>query len=251
MRPVVVFTAYDRPQYLYQVLKTWEAVRGVQDALLIFLAEPADCVQAEASQRLIASADFAEVSIRVNYRKLGCEVNTATAVESGFAAGADFVVAAEDDLLVAADVLEYMAWAQEKYADDESVMAVCAAQHDPPGRLRDVCRTSGWFYPHVWGIWRDRWEKVRAGWPPSYNGVASWDAYLLACMQAADQVVVQPMVTRSSNIGEWGTYQQGPLKDMWDRQQFTPDIEPQEYRELPGVRIPLGPHGMFLQRRRF
>ena len=231
MKPVVVMTAWDRPHYMATVLASWERVRGIEDALLIFQCEP----HPPMTDLIRAGAGFAgETVVRVNPRRLGCEANTGRALAAGFETGADFVVLGEDDGIVTADLLEYMAWAAERYRDDGDVFAVCTFQDAPPGNYCDVRRTD-WFFPPVWGIWRDGWEALKDSWPQGQYEGHSWDWWMITRMRAAGQHVIQPMATRSQQIGEWGTYQRGSLQEVWDKQQFTADVPVQAYRELPGV----------------
>ena len=228
---MVVFTANDRPWYMTRVLDTWRNVRGIDAAHMIFQCEP----HPEMTGLIAAEALFAEpAEIRVNDRQAGCEANTGIALAAGFETGADFVVLGEDDGIVTSDLLEYMAWAAECYQDDGDVFAVCTFQDAPPGGYGEVRRTD-WFFPPVWGIWRDRWAALKDDWPQGQFEGHSWDWWMITRMRAAGQHVIQPMATRSQQIGEYGTYQRGSLQEAWDRQQFTADIPPQAYREIGGL----------------
>ena len=101
----------------------------------------------------------AEGTVTVNDGRLGNDQNMRAAVEDGFATGADFVIAAEDDVLVAADLLEYMLAMAARYAADKSVLAVTAWQGKAAGPLDEVQRI-GWFYGGAcWGMWRDWWDE--------------------------------------------------------------------------------------------
>ena len=230
MNPVIVMTANDRPWYAIRVLESWRRVRGIETARMIFQCEPhQDMVDLIAGGARYA----AQARINVNSRQLGCSGNTRQALLSGFETGADFVIAGEDDGIVTADLLEYMTWAAEAYRDDKDVMAVCTFQDHPPQDTAEVRRVE-WFFPPVWGTWADRFSEVEAGWPRVDS--IDWARYLHAdCMKPRGQVVIQPMATRSQQIGEWGTYQRGSLQEAWDKQQFTDGVGPQVYREIPGV----------------
>lgn len=230
--PVVVFTANDRPWCMTRVLDTWRNVRGIGAAHMIFQCEPHD----DMIDLISEQARFAgETEIRINGRQAGCEANTGIALAAGFETGADFVVLGEDDGTVTSDLLEYMTWAAGRYQDDGDVFAVCTFQDAPPGPPDEVRRTD-WFFPPVWGIWRDRWEALKDGWPQGHYEGRSWDWWMITRMRAAGQHVIQSMATRSQQIGEYGTYQRGSLQDVWDKQQFTADVPVQDgYRELPGL----------------
>jgi hypothetical protein len=230
VKPTVVLTANDRPWYMLRTLESWRGVRGIGDALMIFQCEP----HQEMVNLVCAEAGFAgETRVKVNQQQAGCSGNTARALDVGFGTGADFVVLGEDDAIVTADVLEYMAWGAERYRADPDVFAICTFQDTPPGPHNGVRRTQ-WFFPPVWGTWADRYAQVRDGWPEVDS--IDWAHRLHAeCMAARGQHVIQPLATRSQQIGEWGTYQRGSLQHVWDQQRFTAVIGPQEYFEIPGV----------------
>jgi hypothetical protein len=230
VNPVCVFPVYNRPHYLAPVLESWRGVRGIEDAYLIYSCEPGypDVVDLVRRERPKAAGE-----VTVNERQLGNDQNMKAAVTAGFATGARFVIAAEDDVLVSADLLEYMAAMAVAYEHDKSVLAITAWQEAPPGPLDEVQRTI-WFYGGAcWGMWRDRWDEVRGNWPPSGTG---YDGYLWTLAQASGRHCIQPAATRCKNIGEYGVNTRGDARSfqaVWDSQQFTPDIGPQSYRERP------------------
>ena len=157
-RPVIAFTVCDRPAYLAWVLESWREVRGIGDAHLIFRCEPG-CDEAVA---LCRAVDFAETTVTVNPQRYGVLGNPWHALNDGFAVS-DFVVLAEEDLIVSEDVLEYFAWCRARYADDPRVLAITTHQYlEQPGGLAGVMpqRFDQDPDPHfwVWGTWRNRWE---------------------------------------------------------------------------------------------
>jgi hypothetical protein len=171
--------------------------------------------------------------VHINRRQLGNSANTLRALETAFGTGADFVILGEDDAVVSQDALEFLTWGAERFADDRSVMGICTFNGEPPGALNEV-RRAQWFFPPVWGIWRDRFEQVAGDWPSS--DTTDWAWYLhRVCMKPEGMTVIHPVATRSQQVGEWGTFQRGSLQASWDRQQFRADIEPQDYKELPGI----------------
>jgi hypothetical protein len=228
MRPALAFPVYNRPHYTSPVLASWRQVRGIGDAHLIYRLEPG---YPEMDDLVARECPDADREITVNGRQLGNDRNMHAAVTDGFAAGAEFVIAAEDDVVVSHDLLEYMTAMAARYADDKGVLAVTAWQGDPPGPLDEV-RRHEWFYGGAcWGMWRDRWDEVKDGWPPSGTG---YDGYLWRLAQATGRQIIQPLATRCKNIGEYGVNTQGDFASfgaVWESQQFTADIPPQNYRE--------------------
>ncbi len=226
MKPVFAFPVYDRTHYVGPALESWRNVRGIEDAYIIHRLEPGYPDMAELVHRQRPEADG---EIIINDSQLGNDANMKAAVTSGFATGTAFVIAAEDDVLVSRDLLEYMLAMAGRYAADKSVLAITAWQDGPPGPLDEVRRTE-WFYGGAcWGMWRDRWDEVKDCWPPSGTG---YDGYLWELAQATGRRCIQPAATRCKNIGEYGVNTRGEgFQAVWDRQQFTPDIPPQSYRE--------------------
>lgn len=228
MKPVLAFPVYNRPQYTVPVLASWRDVRGIGDAHLIYRLEPGYPDMADLVSREHPDSTGA---LTVNEHQLGNDQNMKAAVAEAFATGAEFVIAAEDDVVVAADLLEYMTAMAARYADDKSVLAITAWQGESPGPLDEVQRTE-WFYGGAcWGMWRDRWDEVSPGWPPSGSG---YDGYLWRLAQATGRQIIQPLATRCKNIGEYGVNTTGDYASfgaVWKSQQFTADIPPQTYRE--------------------
>lgn len=229
MKPVLAFPVYNRPHYSAPVLESWRDVRGIEDTYMVYRLEPGypDMVELVSRERPKAAGE-----VIVNEHQLGNDQNMRAAVETGFATGTEFVIAAEDDVLVSADLLEYMLAIRDRYADDQQVLAVTAWQDQPPGPLDEV-RRAGWFWGGAcWGMWRDRWDEVKDGWPPSGSG---YDSHLWGVCRAQSRVTIQPMATRCKNIGEYGVNTQGGFEPTWEAQQFTPDIPPQSsWRERGG-----------------
>ena len=170
-RQVVAFTANDRPGYLRETLDSWRKARGIGDAHVIFRCEPGHPEVAAECALFPASS----LHVVVNPEKYGVLGNPWHALETGFAAGAGFVILAEDDSPVADDVLEYFAWCEHEFRTRQDVLGVCALQRRrQPGGPHGVTVMPE-FCPTVWGTWRSRWEKVlRGGWDFDYRH-KGWD----------------------------------------------------------------------------
>ena len=236
MKPVVVFPVYDRTHYVGPALESWRAVRGITGAHMIHRLEPGHPEMEDLVRR---GRPDCGGDVIVNATQLGNDQNMKAAVTSGFETGTDFVIAAEDDVLVSEDLLEYMAAMRDFYAGDKSVLAVTAFQEFTPGPLNEV-RKAEWFWGGAcWGMWRDRWDQVKDSWPPSGGG---YDGYLWGVCQSRHLVTIQPLATRCKNIGEFGVNTDGTgFAEVWESQQFTPHIPRQgQWRETGGVFSPFG-----------
>ena len=207
-------------------------MRGIEDAHLIFRCEPGHPQVAE----LCAGADFArEVTVIVNDERYGALGNPWHAFESGFKAGAEFVILAEDDSPVADDILEWFAWADVEYGDRPEVLAACAFRHHcRPGGPYYV-RVEPYFKPTVWGTWRWRWEHLlRDDWDLDYRH-KGWDWRIIEhWIGERGYLVAAPCESRSQVSGEYGGthLQPGEMYRQHLSDCFSPHYEPGAYAEV-------------------
>ncbi len=202
----LVFTANNRPRYFHPVMASWADARGIRDWYPRVYLEPGP-------QQAVMTAIATEYGAAVhhNAERLGVLRNPWHALDAAFRQGADFVVLAEDDVLVSSDVLEYFTWAATELAH-QHILTACAgsfAGPDQAGQDRLV-RTHQQFCPLVWGTWRDRWATVlRDTWDHDYSSgtlqapQSGWD-WNINLRVMADWNVVTPVVSRSTHIGADG-----------------------------------------------
>jgi hypothetical protein len=241
---IVAFTVNNRPAYLRETLDSWSRVRGIGDAYLLFQCEPG-CPEAEDE---CCAAGFASRAVRVNRQRRGVLANPWQALESAFAlpVGSDFVILAEEDLVVSPDVLEYFTWAQ-RYRDDPSVLGVTTHQHEErPGGLPGAAPADwsdpGRWHFWVWGTWRDRWERLlRDSWDTTYeeNGGGpsqrGWDwKFRNLLVTGKGMRMIAPSLSRSQHIGRHGGSHCSPADfDVVASRCFAgPDVPPQDYQEV-------------------
>lgn len=206
----LVFTAYNRPEYLRQTIASWNTVRNVDRWNTTFFIEPSD-VETEISD--IAITLNSTVTPRFNAVKNGVLLNPWVAIDSAFESGADFVVLAEDDVAVSQDTLEFFEWAAEEYEKAANVLCVNAFSRIGEGKANQVSRSST-FSPLVWGIWRDRWQThLRDTWDKDYSSgnpdgsEAGWDWNINRIMAQKDLFAIRPLLSRSDHLGQFdGTH---------------------------------------------
>lgn len=239
---IIAFTINNRPQYLKETLESWSRVRGIGDAELLFRCEPG-CAEAVAVCR---SADFAPAHYRVNEERAGVLANPWLALDKGFDWD-DFVILAEEDLIVSPDTLEYFTWAQ-RYRDDPSVLGVTTHQHhERPGGLAgagpaDWSADGGWHF-WVWGTWKDRWDRLlRDDWDFTYreNGGGpsqrGWDWRIRNKLVIGQgMTMIAPSLSRSQHIGRYGGSHCSPADfDVVASRCFAGlEVPPQDYQEVP------------------
>jgi hypothetical protein len=144
-------------------------------------------------------------------KPLGCAGNTRRALDEAFSSfDSDFIILAEEDVVVSNAILDYFTWAAQAYEADSQVAAVCAHAHTSqaaPGLSSGVVRRS-WFNPLIWGTWRDRWPFIRAAWDTLPAG-AAWDSWLRGYFQEHSAQAIFPLRSLSQHIGKLST-QYGP-----------------------------------------
>lgn len=212
-----MFTVYDRVNYFQQTLYTWRGVRGLEDWDIVFSIEPSDVLQHMLEEIQVFMEDTGiEAKIIVNPERYGVLHHPWVALENLFVNdGYDFVVRAEDDLIVSDDILEYFSWAAEQYKDDEDVVTVHGMSFDKDGTdPSKVARVSG-FNPWIWGTWAYPWtEFISPTWDHDYStfnvypgNQSGWDWNLNTRVFPVMKFVgIYPELTRVDNIGVYGTH---------------------------------------------
>ena len=224
-RTAIMMTAWRRPQYLRQTLASWAQVDGIRDvAAFRVCLDPSDRLEKMLTVIAEARADYGlDIEARVNTRHLGVSVNP---VEGGTTVlneypDVDYLVMAEEDLVVADDTLRYLSWADETFRHDPSVLINCAHSPDNPDPDADPAavvmlpRFRCW----IWGTWRDRWfDVLEPTWDRAYytgnqetGQQAGFDWHIdLRVIHGHDPhtggrayLCTLPLASRSQNIGRF------------------------------------------------
>ncbi len=237
---IIAFTVSgQRQEYLRRSLESWSRARGIEKARLLFLVEPDRSFPVPDFKRWVSTFPC-PVEVIVHPERLGILENTRQAFTRSFAAGAEFAVLAEEDIVVATDVVEYLTWASQ-HGDDDTVMA-CAHSKDAVGEEWQVTRAS-WFSPLVCGTWPGQWESfIRPSWgglPPNDRGIGApdaWDSNLRLHINSVGKHCLFPVLSRANHIGEYSTWlRPGTSSYLYPgstSQSFRPEYAPQEYREV-------------------
>jgi hypothetical protein len=231
-RMAVMCTSWRRPYYFERVLASWSRAEG-QEQLARFVISLGRTDRYDRQVRLIDRMrprfgvpleilDQSDRAMSVN----GPHTAIAEAASHVFASDdADFLVLGEEDVMVSSDVLHYMAWAAERFAEDQQVLAVlahsrCGQGWDGPGVTDDpdadpaAARLLPYFNPWCFGTWRDRWEKIlEPEWDYECNlGGPTTSGYdwtiQTQVIPRHDLLCVVPDASRSQNIGQhegWAT----------------------------------------------
>lgn len=208
------FTAYDRPQYLHDTLRSWEKVRGIQDWHVQMRIEPShrqgdiyDLFHVFAETMMLRSYE-----IVVNPEVYGVLHHPYVGFRDLFLKH-DFVVRTEDDLIVSDDVLEYFTWAEEHYRQASGVATVHGFSR---GRgQHDEVITNPEFNPWVWGTWKPVWDTVlEHTWDHAYTTYnvspgfqSGWDWNInTRIFPKYGYRGAYPVTSRVDNIGYYGVH---------------------------------------------
>lgn len=231
------FTAYDRMDYLRQTLKSWESVRGIQDWDVTFRIEPGPR-QEEARHQFetfAARVGLVDYDLIINPERLGVLEHPYVGFNDLFQRF-NFVVRAEDDLLVSDDILEYFSWAADTYEHDIDVATINAFSK-VSGQDDKVFRQQR-FNPWIWGTWKHIWDRLlEPTWDHDYstfNGVpgveSGWDWNIDTRLLARNGYsAIYPENSRVQNIGLWGIH--GTPDNLLTAASYKPIYGAQDYRE--------------------
>lgn len=243
---VVSFTVSgQRQKYLRKALDSWKKVRGIGAVQVVFCCEPAPSFPV-AEFAAWAGTAFPGAVVLPNPTVFGIVKNTMQAFDVAFHLGATLGVMAEEDLVVSADIVDYLAWAAHTYQEDQQVAAVCSHVKSSESRDPAAAVRVPWFNPLVCGTWKDRWEKVwKPGWRNWEEGVpdnTAWDNNLRNVLGSAAKVSIFPTVSRVLHIGELSTTYGPALSDFMYKDSvsscFAPDWAAPVSREVAFDTVP-------------
>ena len=254
-RVEILMTAFRRPQYFRKVLDSWEQVRGIKGVPITVFLEPSD--RREQMLGIIRQAQeqgVLNIVVHENSQQLGVDVNIAKGAEAMFQWNKDleYLIFAEDDLVVSTDALEYLLWCDSEFRNRKDVLIACAHTNDnpqgdaDPGEVTLGQRFRCW----IWSTWRDRWNDVL---------LPTWDWNISTAEYPGDQCdwawnldlrviprggyrTVLPAASRSQNIGKWeGAHASPGLFAETLNPSFRAERDPVEYRVTRELEIlPLG-----------
>ena len=194
MAKIITMVLYNRPDYTRQVVEALRHCVGVEEYLVLPHIEPGN----EQVVELARAIDFAEVEVTVNPRRLGCGRNTFAAWEDGFSK-ADFIIHVEDDTVPARDCLRLMEHCRTAYAEDQSILSVCAYHREycPAEHYYKLGKRSAY---NCWlvALWRDRWPWIQTNWNPD---PARYATFLCDRAKSKGYREIYPLLSRSQNIG--------------------------------------------------
>lgn len=231
MKPrAIVFTVYNRTDYLSQTLNEWSKVKDIDQFDIYFRVEPTDKLR-HIGQIIKKFKDSvqANVYVDVNHNRYGCAKNSYTALDEAFKKY-KFVILAEDDVIPSADIANFFVELDNKYKDDKSVGAI-VANHERGEHASDSVSKIDFFQGLIWGTWKHQWETyIRDTWDFAYDtknekepGGWDWNMSLRVFPNNNLKVVV-PHASRSQHIGVFGIHSDDKSYHEGVRQSFQPDF---------------------------
>lgn len=238
IKKCIVFTAYNRPRYLYKTLRKWENVELIKDQDIYFSVDPS-----EYTEEIVGLInDFknkinSNVFIHVNENLYGCAKNTWSVIDRAFN-DYDFVIIAEDDIFPSKDILKYFDYLIDKYTNDDEVGVICTNYEKEDWDETKISRFNG-FRVQIWGTWKDVWDKyIKNTWDFDYstgvnNGPSGWDWNLnLRVLPQNNLKSIVPHSSRSQHMGETGVHCTPGIFESTQYKSFREDYNWQELIEV-------------------
>lgn len=204
----IALTAFGRPHYLRQTLKSLSNCSGIEHAHLVVSVDYNSNPETRAQViDLVLGWDKSPIEISLRGSSIGCDSNTRAVMDQAFGCGREYVVLLEDDICVSPDFLYYHHWCSNYYQYDFNVLQVLAhsrSSHFVPELARSVCRRRG-FSGLSWGTWKNRWNLIREPWSnvPSYD-VFQWRRWMRENNYGWDACAIRPYLSRIQHIGAVG-----------------------------------------------
>jgi hypothetical protein len=187
---IVSLTAYNRPDYLSEVLASLDVAAG-RVSEPVFFAAWVDPSQHEKEVLDLLPRGRGNY-ITLNPERLGHVANIRQAFEKGFQlgdhVGEDFVLHLSDDIRLAPDALECAVYLRDTYRHWDVVLATtlysafgnASGEHPPENLWRQVRVARSWNSQGA-GTWRHKWPTLAARWetvaklgktdPANYRGI--------------------------------------------------------------------------------
>jgi hypothetical protein len=236
IKKAIFFTVFDRPVYLKNSLDSWEKVDNLSEYDIYFKLEPSSYLDANID---IINNFYDKTNINMHILTNDHLMGNGNNVWDGFEIlfeKYDFVILAEDDILVSTDVCKYFDYLEEKYRDDEEVAIISANTKwdttDPTFIVKEP-RFNGL----IWGTWKKYWTNYfRDTWDKDYtSGTPSgWDWNLtLRVLPPNNLKTIHPHVSRSQHIGESGLHCTEEIFDLTRSPSFNETNDWIELIEVP------------------
>lgn len=190
MNIVLTLTPHNRPHYLRRVLDSIKANDYAGTSLVV-----ARDNASEAVNQIIDEIDWIPTIVRDT--SLGAHYSNRYAYRVACIEGADYVIAIEDDTVLSADCIKMVRW----FAQSGSGAMNCFSHSKTFARPNDV-RFAIQFCPWVWAFKASFfWDVLQPHWMEDARG---WDFSMLGVFKKYGIHAMEPILSRSENIGREG-----------------------------------------------
>jgi hypothetical protein len=157
----IAFTVFNREEFLKKTLHSWSKVKNLNEYDIHFFVEPSDKLNQilEIISSFKAVIESPNIVVTVNHKLKGCSANTFQALDLLFKIY-DFVILAEDDLIVSDDVCNYFNYLEDRYRDSDDVVMI-SANNKAKNMLNEyTVIPTNYFEGSVWGTWSKYWKTI-------------------------------------------------------------------------------------------
>jgi hypothetical protein len=208
----LVFTVFNRKDYLIRTLDAWSKVKNLGDYDIFFKIEPTKITRTMVKIiKQFENKVESNVHVIVNETVQGVHLNTWSVFDLAFEKY-NFVIYSDDDMIPSQDVADYFTELEKMYRDDPQVLFICAGSERDGFNPEFVSRVQS-FPGRLIATWRDKWHQyVRNTWDFDYStagpeGLSGWDWNVgLRVMPQNNLFSIIPHHTRCQHIGEVGIH---------------------------------------------
>lgn len=207
MKLALAMTAYNRPQYMREVLISLAKNRGYRQYKLHFSLEPPN----KEVERVASSIKFMDTEIFINPELYGVRKNPYEMLKRVFAQGYDGVLYMEEDAKLAIDAIDLASW-YFSLANANDYLCLNLYNHDSKKDAHPDTVIQGKKFSALGvGLTRHQWTTYFE--PNWFAHKSGWD-FSITDLIKNDLRVLQPEQSRSAHIGRMGgTYYRPHLHD--------------------------------------
>jgi len=159
-------TAWRRPDYFSQVLKSLEDADGIEDYFVLISLDGGYEEEQDNMVEILKQCSL-NYEVIIHKENLGCAGNTGFILSEGFKR-ADRVIHFEDDTVLHPDCLRFLEHNLDKYEDNDDIFSITSYTNS---QWNDICLDGDWLEPQLvgirdrftcqgWATWKRVWEEI-------------------------------------------------------------------------------------------
>ena len=215
IKPIMAISlsCYERPEILVQSLNSLKnQTADLSQYTLYINCEPGNKEVID----IIKKVDFIRTSIVFNDKKLGINGNTYAPIKRAFEKS-DYCIYWEDDIILCPDALDMAEWYTGVDKSSISAMCLCNLWDKSEALDENLVYKSRRFCGWGFVVSKSQFEKYFE--PAWFTGQGCWDTSSARHIRTFAGIYnIVPQLSRSTNIGKFGTHKNGMNQSSWDRQ---------------------------------